>query len=125
MSTRSPWPLAVVGMLAAAAAAGGAPKAAPATAPAPRRVTRTQPRERCVVGTYRLFGEKGKPATDVHVYFSLPQNEPSQEILELRFVPEPKEILTDKHGRRLAHYVLPRIEPGRHVAVRWIARVRT
>jgi len=97
----------------------------PASTGDANRILLTKPMTKCVVATYRMVGHEQRPATDVHCYFHLPQDEPGQQVLDLRLIPKPREITTDPHGRRLAHFVIPRLAPGQHVPVRWIARART
>jgi len=114
----------MVGVLAVlACVAGGIPLAA--APPVPANVERSDPVTRCVVATYRLTGPAPRAAEDVTCYFFLPQDEPRQEVHDLRFQPEPAEVFTDEHGRRVARFFLPYIRPGEYRAVRWMARVTT
>lgn len=91
----------------------------------PANVVLSDPTDRCVVATYRLTASPDRAAEDVHCWFPVPQDEPRQRVHELRFQPKPAELLTDEHGRRLAHFHVPRIAKGRHCIVRWMARVTT
>ncbi|MHC4777534.1 MAG: transglutaminase-like domain-containing protein [Planctomycetota bacterium] len=91
--------------------------------PIPRGIKCSKPVEKCVVGTQRLITSSGRAARDVHAYFFLPQDEVQQEVKILRFVPEPKEIITDKYGRKIAHFTVDELGEGRHAAVRWVAKV--
>jgi len=91
----------------------------------PANVERSDPLHRCIVVGYRLTSPIGRAAKDVDCYFFLPQNEPRQQIHELRFDPKPAEITTDEHGRRIARFHIPRIAVGEHRVVRWMARVTT
>ena len=91
----------------------------------PRNVRLSHPLRKCVVATYRLWASEKEAAEDVHAYLFLPQDEPRQRVEGLFFFPKPREIITDKHGRKIALFIVPRIAPGRHAPVRWIAKLRT
>ncbi|MHC4601035.1 MAG: transglutaminase-like domain-containing protein, partial [Planctomycetota bacterium] len=91
---------------------------------AARGIKRSRPQEKCVVASWRLLTPVGRGAEDVHAYFFLPQDGVQQKVQILRFSPEPNEIITDKYGRKIAHFIVPRMEESRHVAVRWIAKVK-
>ena len=95
------------------------------SAAVPAHVERSDAATRCVVASYRLTAPAGRAAEDVTCTFFLPQDEPRQTVHDLRFQPEPAEILTDAHGRRIARFVLPCIPAGEYAAVRWMARVTT
>ena len=97
----------------------------PARGGMPGSVERSDPLHRCIVVSYRLTAPIGRAARDVDCYFFLPQNEPRQQIHELRFDPKPTEITTDEHGRRIVRFRIPRIDVGEHRVVRWMARVTT
>ncbi len=80
---------------------------------------------RCLVATRRIRARRDRPARQVHVWFLVPQNEPGQVVENLRYQPEPKEIITDKFGRKIAHFYFPEIPAGGRAVARWAARIST
>ena len=101
--------------------AGAAP---PAKVPwAPHRTGRAI--HKCLVATRRIHARSNRPAEKVHVWFLLPSDEPGQKVEDFRFQPEPKEILTDEFGRKIAHFYFPEIPAGGWALARWAARVST
>lgn len=96
-----------------------------AAAAVPGNVKLSRPLKKYVVATHRLFAKEEQAAEDVHCYLLLPEEGPRQRIQSILFSPEPKAVTTDEHGRRIAHFRIPRIAPGGHVAVRWVAKVTT
>ncbi len=89
----------------------------------PAHVRRTEPLNKCVVATYRISARADARAENVNCFFFLPRDEAGQEIHSLLLDPAPEKVYRDRYGRRIAHVVLPRIYPGKHAVVRWIARV--
>ncbi|GEM_PF-6158555 len=101
--------------------AGAAP---PARGPwAPHRTGKAL--RKCLVATRRIRARKNRTTRKVHVWFLLPRNEPGQVVEDLALQPEPKEILTDKFGRKIAHFYFPEIPAGETRVVRWAARIAT
>ncbi len=101
------------------------PQAAPRS-PGPWEPHRTgEALKKCLVATRRVRARPDRPAKEIHVWFLLPENEPGQVVEDLVFHPEPREILSDKFGRKIAHFYFPEIPAGETVVARWAARIAT
>lgn len=71
------------------------------------------PQSRTIRYEYRLMNPAAESATKLDVYVPLPVESPRQEIHYLH-LPEsrPHRVITDRHGQRLVHYTLDRLEAG-------------
>lgn len=74
---------------------------------------------------YRLINRSDKPATEIDVYVPLPRKSPRQIIhyVKLPQRPEQQRIFTDRHGQRLVHYRLDRLDPGTYVDLGYVVGV--
>ena len=82
------------------------------------------PQSRTIRYEYRLMNPTSKPATKLDVYVPLPLGSPRQEIHYLH-LPEsrPHEVISDRHGQRLVHYAVDRLEAGEWVDLGYVAGV--
>ncbi len=79
--------------------------------------------ERIVRFEYRLFNPSEK-AQDVEIYMALPQDNERQEVPFV--LPEPgyKDILKDRYGNKIVHYLIKGMKPGEVLTRGWMAAVR-
>ena len=82
------------------------------------------PRTRTARYEYRLINPSSEPITQIDVYVPLPVDSPRQEIHYLQLPEEPSHrIITDRHGQRLAHYVLEHLEPGQWIDLGYVVGI--
>jgi len=73
---------------------------------------------------YRLMNPTSKPATKIDVYVPLPLESPRQEIHYLHLPKRGQQrFFTDKHGQRLVHYTIDRLEAGQCVDLGYVVGI--
>jgi len=89
-----------------------------------KEVTCWNPRSYTARYEYRVMNPTTKAATRVEIHVPLPVNTPRQEVHYL-LLPDitPEEIVTDRHGQRLAHYLLDALSPGESIDLGYVVGV--
>jgi hypothetical protein len=86
--------------------------------------TTWKPNPRTIRYEYRLMNPTSKPATGLDVFVPLPLESPRQEVHYLHLPKSPcHRVITDRHGQRLAHYTLDRLEPGEWIDLGYVAGI--
>ncbi|MCH5374157.1 MAG: serine hydrolase, partial [Planctomycetes bacterium] len=88
------------------------------------KVTTWGPQSRTIRYEYRLMNPTAEPASGIDVYVPLPLESPRQTIHYLH-LPDtrPHPIITDRHGQRLVHYAIDRLEAGQWLDLGYVAGI--
>ena len=79
--------------------------------------------QRTIRYDYRLMNPKSEPAIDIDVYVPLPLESPRQKIHYLHLPQREHRLFTDKHGQKLAHYTIDRLEAGEFVDLGYVVGI--
>ena len=82
------------------------------------------PQSRTIRYEYRLLNPTAEPATELDVYVPLPLESPRQQIHYVH-LPEgrPHQVVTDRHGQRLVHYTVERLEAGQWIDLGYVVGI--